>query len=235
MIDKLKDLGLTENESKIYAALIEMGPVNAGLLTRKCGLHRRVVYDTLDRMVKKGLVGFIIRNNVRVFQVANPERFMEIVKEREAIVSDILPQLTSLYQKTRESEETNFYKGKPGLKLIFEDQLSAKGEILILGASSVAYDLFQFYFKWFDKRRKERKIKSRIIFSNNAKNIKVPYSDVRYLPEKYSSPLAVNIYNDKVAIIFWDKQNPLAIVIKNRKISDGYRKYFELIWKNSKA
>lgn len=232
--DKLKELGLTENESKIYSSLIEMGPVNASLLTRKSGLHRRVVYDTLDRMIKKGLVGFIIRNHVRIFQVANPSKFMEVIKEREAIVSDILPELMTMYKKTRESEETNFYKGKSGLKLIFEDQISSGKEILILGASLIAYDVLQFYFKWFDKRRKENKIKARIIFNSAGKKMNIPYSQVRYIPEKYSSPLAVNIYGDKVAVILWSKENPLAVVIKNRQIAEGYKKYFEFMWKVAK-
>lgn len=234
MRDKLRQLGLTENESKIYAALIEMGPVNAGLITRKSGLHRRVVYDTLDRMIKKGLVGFIIRNHVRIFQVSNPKRFMDIVKEREALLEEMMPDMMALYQKTRESEETNFYKGRQGLKLIFEDQLESKEEILILGASLIAYDVLQFYFKWFDKRRKEKKIKARIIFNSAGKKMKIPHADVRYLPEKYASPLAVNIYGDKVAIILWSKETPLAIVIKNRKIAEGYKKYFEFMWNVAK-
>jgi sugar-specific transcriptional regulator TrmB len=235
MKDKLKELGLTENESRIYAALLELGPVHAGLITRKSGLHRRVVYDALDRLIKKGLVGFIIQNHVRVFQAANPERFTEIVKEREAIVQELMPQMLSLYRKTRENEETNFYKGRNGLKLIFEDQIASGKEILILGASLIAYDVLQFYFKWFDKRRKEGKIKSRIIFNSAGKKMRIPYAEVRYLPEKYSSPLAVNIYADKVAIILWSKEIPLAVVIKNRQIADGYRKYFEFMWKVAKT
>jgi hypothetical protein len=62
----------------------------------------------------------------------------------------------------------------------------------------------------------------------------IPYSKVKYLPEKYASPLAVNIYGDKVAIILWSKETPLAIVIKNRAIAEGYRKYFEFMWKVAK-
>jgi sugar-specific transcriptional regulator TrmB len=235
MRDKLKELGLTENESKVYVALLELGPVHAGLITRKSGLHRRVVYDSLDRLIKKGLIGYIIQNNVRLFQVSNPERFMEIVKEREAIVQEIMPQMLSLYKKTRENEETIFYKGRNGLKLIFEDQIASEKEILILGASLIAYDVLQFYFKWFDKRRKEHHTKARIIFNSAGRKMKIPYAEVKYLPEKYASPLAVNIYGDKVAIILWKKETPLAIVIKNRQIADGYKKYFEFMWKVAKV
>ena len=46
-----------------------------------------------------------------------------------------------------------------GLKTVFEDQLSAK-EILILGASPKAYEVLQFYFKWYDQARRKKKIKA---------------------------------------------------------------------------
>ena len=229
MKKQLKDVGLTENESKVYLALLELGPVNAGLITRKSGLHRRVVYDIIDRLIKKGLIGYIIRNNVRLFQASDPERILEMLKEKENNLNEILPQMKNLYSKTREKEETNFYKGKRGLKTIFEDQLNYK-EIFILGASPIAYDVLQFYFKWYDKRRAEKKIKAKIIFHKTDKKIKIPYSEIRYLPEKYSSPVAINIYGDKLALILWSKENPLAVVIKNKLISEGYKQYFELMW-----
>lgn len=231
MKQQLRDAGLTENESKVYVALLELGPVNAGLITRKSGLHRRVVYDTLDMLIKKGLIGYIIQNNVRLFSASNPERFVEILKEKEAAIEEVLPGMVALYRKTREKEGTNFYKGKRGLKNVFEDQLNSGKEVLVLGASSLAYDVLQFYFKWYDKRRKERKIKAKIIFHDPKREVNIPYSEVRYLPEKYSSPVAVNIYGDKIALILWNKDNPLAIVIQNKLIAEGYRQYFDIIWR----
>src|SRR3989338_2226824 len=163
MKEELREVGLTENESKIYVSLLELRPVHAGLIARHSGLHRRVVYDTLDRLVKKGLIGYIIRNNVRLFQAFNPERVMEIIKEKEEVISHILPRMMTMYQKTREKEETNFYRGKRGLKTVFEDQIASGREILILGASPLAYDVLQFYFKWYDKRRKEKKNKASLL------------------------------------------------------------------------
>jgi len=230
---QLHEAGLTENESKIYVALLELGPSNAGLITRKTGLHRRVIYDTLDMLIKKGLIGYILKNNKRLFQASNPKKILEILQEKEHSIQEILPEMLALYGSTKEKEETNFYKGKNGLKTVLEDQLSSK-EIKIMGASPIAYETLQFYFKWFDKKRVENKIKAKIIFSNSDKKQKIPLSEIKYLPEKYSSPLAINIYGDKVAIILWSKENPLAIVIKNKEISQSYEKYFELMWRVAK-
>lgn len=230
MREQLHEAGLTENESKVYVALLELGPSNAGLISRKSGLHRRVVYDTIEMLIQKGLIGYIMKNNVKLFQATSPERMMEILKEKEEVVSEVMPQMLAMFDKTKEKEETNFYKGKNGLKTVFEDQIISGKEIMIMGASPLAYEILQFYFKWFDKRRVENKIKCKIIFNKSEKKPRIPYSEIKYLPQKYSSPLAVNIYGDKVALILWSKENPLAIVVKNKEISEGYKRYFDLMW-----
>jgi sugar-specific transcriptional regulator TrmB len=234
MREELHQAGLTENESKVYVTLLELGPSHAGLISRKSGLHRRVVYDTIEMLIQKGLIGYIIKNNVKLFQASNPERILELLEEKEQYVNEIMPQMLSLFSKTKEKEETNFYKGKNGLKTVFEDQLTVGKEILILGASPLAYEILQFYFKWFDKRRVENRIKARIIFNKTERKPRIPYSEIRFLSEKYSSPLAVNIYGDKVAIILWSKEKPFAVVITQKEIADGYRKHFELMWKIAK-
>jgi len=230
----LEELNLTHNEALVYKALLELGPSLAGQISRKTGMHRRTVYDVTEMLIKKGLIGYILKNNRRLFSASSPEKFLDILKQKQTSIQDILPEMMQLYTQTQEKQETNFYKGKLGLKTVFEDQIKTKKEILIMGASPFAYEILQFYFKWFDKRRKEKKIKTKIIFNKTNKKIKIPLSEIKYLPQKYTSPLAVNIYGDKVAIILWSKQNPIAIVIKNKEISEGYKKYFELMWRIAK-
>ena len=234
--ESLREAGLTENEAKIYSTLIEFGPSHAGLISRKSGLHRRVVYDTTEMLIKKGIIGYIIQNNTKLFQASNPERILELLKEKENSIQEIIPEMLEFYNQTKEKEETLFFKGKQGLKSVFEDQIAEGEEILIINTNNLAYEMFEIYFHWFDKRRKEKKIPAKIIFSEERRNakLKVPLSEIRYLPNSYDNPAAINIYGDKVAIIHWSKDNPFAIVIKNKGIAEGYRKYFELMWKTAK-
>ncbi|MDO8508251.1 MAG: helix-turn-helix domain-containing protein [Nanoarchaeota archaeon] len=229
--EKLIEAGLTKNESKVYLALLDLGPSLAGLISRKTGLHRRTVYDTTEMLIKKGLIGYILKNNRRLFQASPPINILNSLHQKQLMIEPLISTLNEKYSKTKEKEETNFYKGKEGLKAVFEDQLN-ENEILILGASLQAYEILKFYFHWYDKKRKSKKIKVKIITQD--KNIKkVPLSQIRYLPEEYSSPIAVNIYGKKTAIILWAKE-PIAIVIKHPEITLGYRKYFDLLWKIAK-
>src|SRR3989338_10051494 len=207
MINGLREAGLTENESKVYLALLDLGPSLAGRISRKTGLHRRSVYDVTEMLIKKGLIGYIKENNRRLFQAASPDRFLDIIQEKHNVLLPIVDKLHEKYSSIKEKEETNFYKGKAGLKTVFEDQLNYS-EILILGASPKAYEVLNFYFKWYDKKRKTKKIRSRIIAKD--KRIKnVPLSEIKYLPQKYANPVSVNIYGDKVAIILWEASEPL--------------------------
>ena len=234
-IEVFKQFGLTHNEALIYQALLELGQSLAGQISRKTGLHRRTVYDTAEMLIQKGLIGYILKNNRRFFEAASPEKFLDIIKEKENLINNSLSEMMLLYTKTQEKQETNFYKGKQGLKTVMEDQLKqGTKEILILGASPLAYKILEFYFKWFDVKRCKQKIKARIIFNKSDKKPRIPLAEIKYLPKKYTSPLAVNIYRDKVAIILWSKDNPIAIVIKNKDVSEGYKKYFELMWRIAK-
>jgi len=232
MIEELKEAGLSKNESLVYLALLDIGPCLAGQISRKSGLHRRTVYDTTEMLIKKGLVGYILSNNRRMFEASDPNRIIEMIEEKRNVLAPVVEELREKFVSVREKNETNFFKGKAGLKTVFEDQLNYS-EILILGASPDAYDILQFYFKWYDQKRKKKRIRSKII-STSKKITKVPMAEIRYLPEKYSNPLAINIYGDKVAIILW-KKDPMAIVISEKEVAESYRKYFELMWNVAKG
>ena len=234
-MEEIEIFGLTKLESKVYLTLLDTGQSTAGIITRKSGIHRRSVYDALERLIEKGLTSYIIKNNRRYFEAANPERLLEIIKEKEELLQDRLPQLKTKYESAIKKSETLFFRGKNGLKTVFEDQLAVEKEILILGASSLAREILQFYFYWYNKRRTARRIKIKLIYNESERKIRLLKSaEVKYLPVKYSSPAAINIYGDRTAIIHWNKENLFVILIKDKEIAEGYRNHFNLMWRIAK-
>ena len=224
----LKEAGLTENEDKVYTSLIDLGPSLAGKISRKTGLHRRTVYDVTETLIQKGLVSYMLENHRRVFTAVNPQRILDIIEQKK---NNLIPLVDSLKQKfisTKKNEQTNFYRGKNGLKMVFESQLDYS-EILILGATREAYNAMPYYFKWFNERRKKKKVRIKVITTDKEIKPKI-LAKTKYLAEKYSQPLVINIYGDKVAMILWGK-NPFAVVVQQEEFALGYRKYFDLLWK----
>ena len=60
---ELKELGLTNNEIKIYLALLQHGVLNPTKLAEITGLHRSYIYDTLERLLEQGNINIILINN----------------------------------------------------------------------------------------------------------------------------------------------------------------------------
>lgn len=228
---ELKEAGLTDNEERVYLSLIDLGPSLAGKISRKTGLHRRTVYDVTETLIQKGLLSYMLENNRRVFSAVNPQRIIDSIEQKKNSLIPFIENLSSKFEMSKKKEQTNFYRGKNGLKMVFESQLQYP-EILILGANREAYNKMPYYFKWFNERRKEKKVKIRVITSDKTINPKF-LSETKYLSDKHVDHMVINIYGNSVAMILWNK-NPFAIVIEQEEFAKGYRKYFELLWKIAK-
>ncbi len=231
MKEELKSFGLTENESRVYLALLNNGASPAGKITSKSGIHRRSVYDSIDRLIEKGLVAYIKKNNVKIYEAQNPTVLLELLKKKEDDAAKLMPKLQDIFNAAKEQKETLFFRGKNGVKSIFLDQIREGGEILIIGASKQASQVLKYYLPHYEQERSRKKINTRILFEKNIRKekLKIPFSQIRYLPDESSGPTATNIYGDKVALIIWS-ENPYAILIKDKDVADSYRKHFEFMW-----
>src|SRR3989344_8963754 len=120
----LKYAGLTDNESKVYTALVELGPSLAGKISRKTGLHRRTIYDVTETLIQKGLISYILSNNRRVFTAVDPQRILDRIEEQKMMLIPTVIDLQRRFAGKQNVEQTHFFKGKAGMKQVFESQLA---------------------------------------------------------------------------------------------------------------
>lgn len=243
---ELIELGLNKSESKVYLKLLEIGSCKAGRLAKETGFNRTTIYKALEKLIEKGLVSFVVKENRKYFEPADPKNLIqgvekeeEKIKEKKETIKKIIPELNKLFEVSKEELEANVFKGSKGLKTVFNDILKTlrKGdEYIAFGVPELAQQ-FWGYFEEFNKTLKKNKVIGKIIFDERVtKNIdsckKYGYK-VKTLNKEFMSPAEVNIYKNKVAIILWSK-TPIAFVIKNKEISNSFRIYFNLLWKIAK-
>ena len=77
---RLQEVGLTKTESVVYWALLQLGSSLAGKISRKSGVHRRSVYDAMDRLIEKGLVSETFVKGEKNYHAINPRRLLELLK-----------------------------------------------------------------------------------------------------------------------------------------------------------
>lgn len=237
------ECGLTEIESKVYLTLLKTGSALAGEITERSGIHRRNVYDAIERLTQKGLVSSVVINNRRRFSPADSKRFLEIIEEKKRelddkkkLLEEALPKLDAIKSDTAKHDVT-FFRGAEGIKTVYDDVLRTGKDYIGYGHGEHVEKILKFYFKHYIERRKKLKIKPRLIYTEKERNksyVKTALAEIRYLPNEYSSYAALRIYGDKVALFLFSEDEPLAILIKSKKIADGYRKYFEFIWDSAR-
>ena len=65
--------GLTENEAEVYLLLLQEDSSLASALASDTKISRPHVYDSLNKLIEKGLASYVIKNNRKYFRSANPK------------------------------------------------------------------------------------------------------------------------------------------------------------------
>lgn len=242
MIEELKDIGLTENEAKVYLALTELGNTTATPLRNKTGLHNSRVYEALSGLTKKGLVSYFLKNNVKHFAALDPEAMIRILEERRQKLESLIPQIKVLSSNSESDYRVSLYEGYKAVKQVYDQilaGLSDKDEILVLGAAKAeSHFLGKTFFLEYTLRRVRKRINMRMIFNNDAiesakEYAMEKYTKARVLPPGTAMPSAMNIYPDRVSILIL-KEKPVVFQIDCTEVAKSYRTYFEFMWKISK-
>lgn len=234
----LEKIGLTPNESKVYLALIEIGSASASEILQKTGLHRAVVYDLLERLQEKGLVSTAITNKKKYFEASNPSKLKDILNENQRELDNILPRLLEL-SNFKSKLDIKIYKGKEGIKNVFEDILRKKPkEWLSIGSSGETKKIIPYYLEHFHKERVKEKIPVRglMIENKSSKNrmtelTNLKYTQIKYLPENFVTPTVINIYGETTTLYSTSEEKiPFIIMIENKNIAKSFKEYFDWVW-----
>lgn len=240
----LKEIGLSENEIKLYLELLKLGETSTGPLIKKTGIASSRVYTSLNSLINRGLVTFITKNNTKFYQAENPDTLLKNVEEKKKQLENILPNLKSIMKKEEKETYSTIFEGFNGFKTAFQNQIdecTSKDEIFVIGFSpqNYAFKSLRIFLKNIDLKRHKKKIKLNIILPKESKNTigkdreKEPYTKVKYMLRGFFSPTAMNIYKDYVLLTIWEEK-PTVFLIKNDKIATSFKQYFKSLWNLAK-
>ena len=106
MKEKLKQMGLTEGESKTYLSLLKIGSSTVGPIVKDSRISYSKIYDVLNRLLDKGIISYTIREKTKYFQAANPNRLLDYlekqqnqIKSNKKILKEIIPDLQKIKNK----------------------------------------------------------------------------------------------------------------------------------------
>ncbi|MEK6963857.1 MAG: helix-turn-helix domain-containing protein [Nanoarchaeota archaeon] len=240
MEEALTEIGLTRNEAKIYQTLLQNGPLCVRMLARESKLYRSCVYDALDQLLKKGLVAFMEKEKIRWFEALEPTSLLTWFKEKETLLASLIPKIQlemSLQKESESKSKASMVEGIKAFRVIMFSWLEKKSLILVYGIPCAVPKIIRYFIESFHKERIRKRVWMKHIYNEEAKERiqylnTLPYTEARYLPEKFSSPVSTMVCKDEIMLISWQ---PLTLIrIRNEALAKAYEKYFDILWEKAK-
>lgn len=232
----LEKLGLQESEIKIYLALLEKGLSTATQISQYTRLNRSHIYDKIDFLLEKGLISFVIKNNVKYFKASNPEKIIDYIKEIQMSIQDIIPDLNKLKSIPKPKTVVELYQGKEGMKTVFKDIIKEKKDYSIFGEEGQFQEILPVYIHQFLRDVKCNNMQERLLSKEEKKGkviLITKNTKIKYLPDRFFSPVTTAVYGDKIAIFIWAEPY-FVVLIKNAGVAKAFNSYFEVLWEVAK-
>jgi len=230
----LNKIGLSDGETKVYLGLLKLGSTTVAKITKEVNIHRTTVYDFLEKLIVKGLVNYVIKGGVKHYKATHPNKLFDLVKEKENVVSTILPDLKKLADFSKDKLSVEVYEGIEGVKTLLKDILREGKDYVIFGIDETMFqEKLGPFMDWYFKQQKKLKFKERILTRDNVKFVyEYKTAIYRYLPNQSFNPTPTYVWGDNVGILIWE---PFTVIrINNAALADSYTKYFEILWKQAK-
>jgi HTH-type transcriptional regulator, sugar sensing transcriptional regulator len=247
LTEKLKKLGLTQGEAKVYEALTIIGPSKVGPIIKRSNIAASNIYEVLNRLSEKGLVSHIIREKTKIFSALPPKRlgeFLERKKEElqqsEQAIKQLIPSLMQLEAEEKNKLDAEVFIGNSSLRtaydILYEDLRKSK-EARYFYAHDPSYSEYAYAFyrkEW--PRMNFKNVKIRGIADKSFKRTEFQKNLPKQMDERYVKfpvPGMIDIINDKIMITTWGPK-PVAILIHSKQVAENFKNYFESIWKIAK-
>lgn len=243
--ESLVKSGLSENESKVFLVLLELGKGTVTQITRKAGLNRTTGYDILDNLVTKGLASISGKEPKQEYLTESPDKIISLLEnqikektEQLKKIKSVLPEIKSLHNVAGRPK-VRFYEGVQGLKDVYEDTLTSHEPIRAYASVENMHMGLPGYFPEYYKRRAGKNIAIRAIIPDTETGRERKSFDTKEMRETALVPKdafdfspEINIYDNKVMIASWREK--LGIIIESTEIADAMKKIYELAWAEAK-
>lgn len=236
-----EDLGLSPNEAKIYDSLVTYGGSGVSTIALRSKVHRSNAYDSLHRLIQKGLVYEVFGQRETLYEAVDPGKLSEFLEEKQRKLTAALPSLLSRYQKHRAPEQAYIFKGVEGVKNYLRLALNTGEDIYSLAAKGAWFDpRLQTFTDWFLTEAKKKGIRYHHIFDHAVKEalphvIKAVWKPYKFLPKDFSTDSTMDVFGDHVVTFNGLEPGKLRddvtiFVMVSPGLAESYRAWWKCMW-----
>jgi len=248
LVKELGLFGLSEKESCVYLASLELGPAPVQDISHKAKVNRATTYVMIESLMGRGLMSSFVRGKKRFYASESPERLRSVLRlqrreleQKEEELEKIYPKLSGLYNAEGAKPQIRYLEGEDGVQTVRELFRNLNGEIIQFspfsgapsseetarGESEYVRDLVA------------QNVSSRALLVMETADLSMvpllPNVEVRLVPRALFPTDAEITVRGNTICLYSFKSAILAIVITSQEIADGMRSMFDLAWKAAES
>lgn len=234
MEEILKNIGFKEKEISVYVQLNKWSQARAVNLSVELNFPKSTVIEILYKLEKRGFVSKLRRGNYFIFHAESPEKVISALdgkilelnalkKKADEVVKQLITQ-----RKNPNIPNVRYFNGIEGIKALYEDTLTSQGSIFAYGNFEAETDYIKSFSEDYWGRRSnakihliglipDTKVNREMSLRTNKKHLRVTY----LYDKKYMTPLEIDVYDDKIAIMSFKES--FGILIKSKIISEALK------------
>lgn len=232
----LRSIGLTDKETNVYLALLELGTASVQPIASKAGIKRPTTYLILDDLVKKGLVSIVPRSQKALYTAESPEKIISDLSKKQELVKRFLPNMLALYNAKKNKPQVLLFEGKEGVGQVY-NKIFNSPEILFFSTIRDVFAMFPDMPKTLMERVETKKTRIRELLTQTPADLEYvtwvkqgEYYQSRFAPKNSPEFLTDSaIFGESVAF-FSFKPQVFAVQIDSRDISQSLKVLFNLAW-----
>ncbi len=236
---QLTQLGLTPNQSLVYLALFRVGEEKAGALIKLTGLHRHLVYVSLQELEEKKLITHSILRGIAMYKALAPARLLTRIHEQERLAQQVIEELGQTNKKSH-AQEIVIYQGIDEFRrhaIRTYSTVPSHRVMRYLGISPEWYDVVGPTLEAeLIRIQKQRKIQMRALAKSPTQGDRdylektLGLSQIKTNPLISSDTSGVEILDNRISIRSFIE--PYFVVeITHPQLAKNYQNYFDFLWK----
>lgn len=249
ILGTLHNLGLSENQSKVYLACLQLGRASVLQIAQYSNLKRPSVYLLLDDLQNQGLVTKTQTHNKTKYQAESPTLLIKKLEQQHSLATSILPSLQALYNVDPEKPTIKIAEGINGVRSVYNTifdymKIHKNEELLIFGAlKDATYFFASEVIDYFYTTLGQTKNHIRELGNNDPETRKYFRSsqrlnqnhDIRFIQSVDGAfSQADNMLFGNTLVIFSVKEKIFATTIQSTSIAITYRSLFNMAWRGGK-
>ena len=239
----LADFGLSENEARVYAASLAMGPTTVQKIALQANLKRTTVYAVVESLRRLGLMNTVVDGFKRKYAPEDPERLEIILEQRKKHLTEYLPYLSGLFNLKGSSGMIKYYEGIAAVKNVYEAlirDIKRNDRYMVIANQDQWLALDERHFRDFTERRARMDIDIRMLITDGKrarewKQYQKNYNcKVKILPKEVV--FSVDIVITPQHMLIQPLHPPImAMTIENEQVIQMQQELFEILWHSVKG